>query len=91
MTHDLLDQAFLTHQFARIELRIRRYQSRTWDPENPYIVRKRHEILPKLIEARRRILEGGYGTCNECGHLISRARLDKIPGALLCTDCSREG
>ena len=88
MANDHLDQAFLMQQLARVELRIQRYQSREWDPENPYIVHKRQNILPKLIEARRRILEGNYGICDGCGNLISRRRLDKIPGALRCIDCS---
>ena len=83
-----LDQAFLTHQLTRIDLRIERYRSRDWKPEDPYIVRKRNQILPRLIEARRRILEGGYGICDKCERLIPRGRLEKVPGALRCVDCS---
>ena len=85
------DQAFLTHQLARIEMRIRRYQSRDWDPADPYIAQKRQIVLPKLIEARRRILEGGYGFCCGCGLAIPRSRLEKIPGAVGCVDCTDGG
>lgn len=85
---DHLDKEFLERQLRRIEIRIRRYQSRAWNPEDPYIARKRTEILPSLLEARRRLREGSYGICLVCDGPIPLDRLEQIPGALHCLECA---
>jgi len=39
--------------------------------------------------ALRRIAEGSYGTCRDCGDAIPQARLFAIPVALRCSACQR--
>ncbi|MCL5022668.1 MAG: TraR/DksA family transcriptional regulator [Nitrospirae bacterium] len=48
----------------------------------------RHQTRLKAIEeALRRIDEGLYGICEDCGEEISVARLNAVPFALRCIDC----
>ena len=43
--------------------------------------------IRKIELALRRLDEGSYGECEECGEEISMERLKVIPFALLCRDC----
>ncbi len=45
-----------------------------------------HE-LAEVTAALRRIAEGGYGQCHECGEPIGPQRLRAMPAAALCLDC----
>lgn len=45
------------------------------------------ESIRKIDQALKRIEEGNYGYCDECGEEISTERLKVIPFALLCRDC----
>jgi DnaK suppressor protein len=45
------------------------------------------ETLNKIEAARRRLDEGTYGDCFECGDEISEARLRALPFAVRCKDC----
>ena len=45
------------------------------------------ENLLKIDEALRKLSEGTYGICEECGEEISKARLQILPFAIYCTDC----
>jgi DnaK suppressor protein len=45
------------------------------------------ENLLKIDEALRKLSEGTYGICEECGEEISKARLKILPFAIYCTDC----
>ena len=45
------------------------------------------ETLNKIDEARRRLEEGTYGYCFECGDEISEKRLRALPFAVRCKDC----
>jgi DnaK suppressor protein len=45
------------------------------------------ENLLKTDEALRKLSEGTYGICEECGEEISKARLQILPFAIYCTDC----
>jgi DnaK suppressor protein len=51
------------------------------------------ETLKKIDTALRRIEEGEYGDCFECGGEIAEARLRALPFAIRCRDCEavREG
>lgn len=51
------------------------------------------ETLRKIDEAMRRLQEGTYGICAECGQKIAEVRLRALPFARLCRDCqeSEEG
>ncbi|MGH1353392.1 MAG: TraR/DksA family transcriptional regulator [Methyloligellaceae bacterium] len=42
----------------------------------------------KIQSALRRIKNGTYGICIECGEEISTARLDIVPYAPKCRDCA---
>jgi DnaK suppressor protein len=46
--------------------------------------------LAKIDEALRRLEEGVYGVCAECGQEISEARLAAVPFASMCRDCQEQ-
>ena len=50
------------------------------------------KLMYNIDEAVRKIEEGTYGICEECGEEISEKRLLVLPAATLCVDCqeSRE-
>lgn len=48
------------------------------------------ETLQKIDDALRRLEEDSYGTCAECGHEISEARLRALPFASLCITCQEQ-
>ena len=45
------------------------------------------QTLNKVNEALRRLDEGTYGNCFECGDEIAEARLRALPFAVRCKDC----
>src|SRR5258708_2892427 len=45
------------------------------------------ETLKKIDEALRRLEEGTYGDCSECGQRIVEARLKALPFANTCREC----
>jgi DnaK suppressor protein len=45
------------------------------------------ENIAKIDLALKKLNEGNYGFCEECGEEISVERLRVIPFALLCRDC----
>jgi RNA polymerase-binding protein DksA len=47
------------------------------------------QVLEEIDAALRRIEEGTYGTCTNCGKQISEERLEALPWASLCIDCAR--
>lgn len=49
--------------------------------------------LAEIRAARKRMSEGEYGVCIECGDAIDRKRLEALPATAYCTDCrqSHEG
>lgn len=50
--------------------------------------RRRRQKLVQIQAALRRMDEGEYGYCQECGEDIPEARLMVDPAALLCIDCA---
>jgi len=50
--------------------------------------RRRRSKLLQIDAALRRIEEGEYGYCQECGVDIAPARLEVDPSALLCIQCA---
>ena len=44
--------------------------------------------LAEVRQALRRIDEGGYGACVQCGQAIATARLDAYPAAVRCISCA---
>jgi DnaK suppressor protein len=45
------------------------------------------KLMHNIDEAIRKIAEGTYGICEECGEEISKKRLLVLPTATLCVDC----
>ena len=45
------------------------------------------KLLINIDEALRKIREGTYGTCEDCGEEISEKRLGVMPTATLCISC----
>jgi DnaK suppressor protein len=48
------------------------------------------ETLLKIDSALRKLSEGTYGICDECGDEISEERLKIMPFAIFCRDCQEE-
>jgi DnaK suppressor protein len=51
------------------------------------LIQMKSETLTKIDAALRRLEEGSYGDCFECGDQISEARLRALPFAVRCKDC----
>ena len=51
------------------------------------LIQMHSETLTKVNEALRRLDEGRYGHCFECGEEIAEARLRALPFAVRCKDC----
>ena len=47
------------------------------------------QVLAEIDAALKRIDDGTYGTCVNCGGEIPLARLEAYPWASLCIDCKR--
>lgn len=50
--------------------------------------RRRAIRMQQIPQALKRIDEGVYGECIECGEWIAKARLELDPTALKCIDCA---
>lgn len=48
------------------------------------------EILYAIDEALKRIEDGSYGNCLDCGKPISKKRLKVLPYASVCIDCQKK-
>jgi RNA polymerase-binding protein DksA len=48
------------------------------------------KLIAKIEDALRRLDEGSFGTCVECGEAISEARLQARPVTTLCIGCKEE-
>lgn len=53
------------------------------------IVRQNVQDVRDIIAARKRIANGTYGTCVDCGEDIAFARLEAYPTAKRCIHCQR--
>ena len=48
---------------------------------------RERKLLTKIDEALKRIVDGEYGLCEECGEQIGVERLKARPVTTLCIDC----
>lgn len=48
------------------------------------------ENLARIDEALRKLKEGTYGICEDCGEEIPKERLEVMPFAILCRDCQEK-
>jgi YteA family regulatory protein len=63
----------------------------TYDRELDYTLEENSEhVLSEIDTALKRIDNGTYGTCTNCGKQIPEERLEALPWATLCIDCQRE-
>ena len=51
------------------------------------LIQMKAETLNRIDEALRRLEEGTYGYCFECGEEINEKRLRALPFAVRCKDC----
>ncbi|MFB3887731.1 MAG: TraR/DksA family transcriptional regulator [Thermodesulfobacteriota bacterium] len=49
--------------------------------------RRYSSMLRQIDQALRRVDEGSYGICEECGERIDKKRLNILPFTLYCTRC----
>ena len=88
------ESGFLEKQKGRIERRIQKYK----DPErikdellsgdvSPYTSYKQEKLIPILEKALKKITNGDYGICENCGKEIEEPRLKLVPAAELCMIC----
>ena len=54
------------------------------------LMEMKSETLQKIDDALRRLEEGTYGTCAECGNELTEARLRALPFASLCITCQEQ-
>lgn len=63
----------------------------TYDRELDYSLEENAEhVLGEIDSALRRIEDGTYGQCTNCGKQIPEERLEARPYATLCIDCQRQ-
>ena len=63
----------------------------TLDREIDYTLEENSEhVLAEIDAALRRIEDGTYGQCTNCGRQIPEERLEARPYATLCIDCQRQ-
>ena len=63
----------------------------TYDRELDYTLEENAEhVLADIDAALKRIDDGTYGTCTNCGKQIPEERLEARPWATLCIDCQRK-
>lgn len=63
----------------------------TYDRELDYTLEENSEnVLAEIDAALKRIDDGTYGTCANCGKQVLVERLEALPWATLCIDCARD-
>ena len=53
------------------------------------LIQLKTEMLNQIDSALRRLHEGNYGDCFDCGTEIAEARLRALPFAVRCRDCEQ--
>jgi DnaK suppressor protein len=51
------------------------------------LIQMKSETLNKITDALKRLEQGDYGNCFECGEEIAEKRLRALPFAVRCKDC----
>ena len=54
------------------------------------IKNREREVLIQIDAALKRIEEGSFGECEQCGESIVEARMRAYPATTLCIDCKAE-
>jgi DnaK suppressor protein len=71
---DMADQASGTNE-VHIQLKLKQTDAK---------------ILQAIEEALRRIDQGTFGVCRDCGEMIAEARLNAIPWTRVCISCKEK-
>jgi len=59
--------------------------------ETDELLRRRLERrLDELAHVQRRLEQGSYGTCEQCGEEIPQERLQAMPDSVMCVSCQRQ-
>jgi RNA polymerase-binding protein DksA len=62
----------------------------TYDRElSMNLVSSEQEILYQIDDALKRLEDGSFGVCQQCGNTIAMSRLKAVPYASMCIDCQR--
>lgn len=62
--------------------------SKTFEREQEMsIAQNRLDLITQMEHAVHRITDGTYGSCENCGNPIPKARLQAFPSATLCVNC----
>ena len=78
----------MTTKAARTRKRSRSDELRTMLQHRLYqLIQMKAETVKRIDTALRRLDEGTYGDCFECGNEIAGVRLRALPFALRCKDC----
>ena len=75
--HEVLDQAEVSDVFIQEDIAFA-------------LIQMKAETLTKIDAALRRLDEGTYGDCFDCGEEIATARLHALPFAVRCKDCEED-
>jgi DnaK suppressor protein len=54
------------------------------------LIQMKTETLARIDGALRRLKDGEYGDCVECGNPISKQRLEALPFAVRCKECEEQ-
>ena len=54
------------------------------------LIQLKAQVLTRIDEAVRRVDQGTYGYCDECGDAIAVQRLRALPFAVRCKDCEEQ-
>ncbi len=64
--------------------------SKTFEREHEMsVANNSRDLLEQVEHALKRISDGSYGTCENCGLPIGKMRLEAFPRATLCVDCKQ--
>ena len=56
--------------------------------ENRVLANQLHDTLQDVERALRKMDEGRFGACEDCGQPIADARLEAMPATRWCIDCA---
>lgn len=92
-----MEKEFVLEQKKRIIKRINKYKDKDRIRDellsgdvSPYTRYKQKELIPILEKALRKIEEGNYGICEDCGREIEKKRLLIVPAAEHCLECIKK-
>jgi DnaK suppressor protein len=54
------------------------------------LLENQEQLLGQCVAALRRIRDGSFGSCQECGKQIASERLSAVPYTSYCVDCARQ-